>query len=585
MYKYLQQLILIPIILCMFSYNVFAADSKVSALAELAVTPADTDEMYINDGGTSKKIQYSNVMSGEAATAAALAADPTDCAANQFADVIAANGNLTCSAIVDADIPDDITITNAVYTTDFPLNQDTTGSAASTTGNSATATALAANGANCAADHYALGVDASGAVESCTADANTTYASSDFTLSDIGGSVTDAQVPDDITITLAGTATALAADPANCVTATHFAVGVDAGGVAECEAIADADVPNDITITLAATATASADNPTDCAAGSYPLGVDANWDVANCTDASTEIDSIVATHMAIVGTTSITGHITDTDWDTFNNKVSEATTVSAPLVKTTYDLSIPVATSLADGYLAKADWSTFNGKASLTAPTFATSITGSFLTASEILITDGDKKIVSAAVATYPSLTELSYIKGLSSAVQTQITAKVTGSYATSGEIDTGTEAAKVISPDTFQASKRNIRWLAFNLVEAGTALTTDTNIAGDFVSPIAGTILQSDSTPYYLYATNSTAGINTGTGLVVDIKLGGTSIMTTNKLDFDTTEKTTTTAATPPDLTTTALAVGNIITIDIDSIHDGTAAKGLTVYMAVLEN
>jgi len=354
-------------------------------------------------------------MSGEATTAASLAADPTDCAANQFADVIAANGNLTCSAIVDADIPDDITITNAVYTTDFPLNQDTTGSAASTTGNSATATALAANGANCAADHYALGVDASGAVESCTADANTTYASSDFTLSDIGGSVTDAQVPDDITITLAGTATALAADPANCVTATHFAVGVDAGGVAECEAIADADVPNDITITLAATATASADNPTDCAAGSYPLGVDANWDVANCTDASTEIDSIVATHMAIVGTTSITGHITDTDWDTFNNK------------------------------------------APTTSPTFATSITGSYLTASELLSTNASSEIVSLAVATYPSLTELSYVKGLSSAIQTQlnakapsasptITTKMTLDYATASELVSTNASKELVS-------------------------------------------------------------------------------------------------------------------------------------------
>jgi len=58
---------------------------------------------------------------------------------------------------------------------------------------------------------------------------------------------------------------------------------------------------------------------------------------------------------------------------------------------------------------------------------------------------------------------------------------------------------------------------------------------------------------------------------------------MTTNKLSFDSLEKTTTTAATPPDLTTTALAVGDIITIDIDSIHT-TAAKGLTVYIGVRE-
>ena len=155
---------------------------------------------------------------------------------------------------------------------------------------------------------------------------------------------------------------------------------------------------------------------------------------------------------------------------------------------------------------------------------------------------------------------------------------------ATTAEIDTGTDSTRAIPIDQLVASKRNIRWLIFNLIKGSTSLATETNIAGDFVSPIAGTILQSDTTPFYLYATNSTAGTNTGTGLVVDISIGGTSIMTTNKLDFDTTEKTTTTAATPPDLTTTALAVGDIITIDIDSIHDGTAAKGLTVYMAIRE-
>src|SRR3990167_5448565 len=45
------------------------------------------------------------------------------------------------------------------------------GSAGSTTGNAATATMLAANGANCTAGSYPLGVDASGAVEGCTSSA------------------------------------------------------------------------------------------------------------------------------------------------------------------------------------------------------------------------------------------------------------------------------------------------------------------------------------------------------------------------------------------------------------------------------
>ena len=47
------------------------------------------------------------------------------------------------------------------------------------------------------------------------------------------------------------------------------------------------------------------------------------------------------------------------------------------------------------------------------------------LTASEILITDANKNLTSAAVATYPSLAELAYVKGLTSAIQTQLDTKL----------------------------------------------------------------------------------------------------------------------------------------------------------------
>ena len=150
-------------------------------------------------------------------------------------------------------------------------------------------------------------------------------------------------------------------------------------------------------------------------------------------------------------------------------------------------------------------------------------------------------------------------------------------------DTDTGTSTTAFVTPDGLQGSKRNVRWLVFNVVDRLTDCSVLSNLGGDFLSPIAGTILQSDSAPFYIYATNSTAG-TTGT-MVVDVHLNGTTIMTTNKLDFDTTEKTTTTAATPPDLTDTTIAVGDILTIDIDAIHSGTAAKGLTVYIAVREN
>lgn len=65
------------------------------------------------------------------------------------------------------------------------------------------------------------------------------------------------------------------------------------------------------------------------------------------------------------------GVLTAADWNTFNNKVSTARTISttAPLtgggdLSANRVLAIPVATSLADGYLSAADWSTFNAKGS-----------------------------------------------------------------------------------------------------------------------------------------------------------------------------------------------------------------------------
>jgi hypothetical protein len=58
---------------------------------------------------------------------------------------------------------------------------------------------------------------------------------------------------------------------------------------------------------------------------------------------------------------------------------------------------------------------------------------------------------------------------------------------------------------------------------------------------------------------------------------------MATNKLDIETTEKTTEDAATQPDLTTSSFSAGDILTIDVDAIHT-TPAKGLSVTVSVLE-
>lgn len=62
------------------------------------------------DGVLLKDSGVTGVLTGNASTATALASNPTDCSANQFANAIAANGNLTCAAISDADIPADLTL-------------------------------------------------------------------------------------------------------------------------------------------------------------------------------------------------------------------------------------------------------------------------------------------------------------------------------------------------------------------------------------------------------------------------------------------------------------------------------------------
>jgi len=85
---------------------------------------------------------------------------------------------------------------------------------------------------------------------------------------------------------------------------------------------------------------------------------------------------------------------------------------------------------------------------------------------------------------------------------------------------------------------------------------------------------------PYAMTVTAVRASLTTaqasGNIFTVDINEGGSSILST-KITIDNTEKTSTTAATPPVISDTALADDAEMTIDIDQIGDGTA-KGLKV-------
>lgn len=87
---------------------------------------------------------------------------------------------------------------------------------------------------------------------------------------------------------------------------------------------------------------------------------------------------------------------------------------------------------------------------------------------------------------------------------------------------------------------------------------------------------------PYAFTLTGVRASVTTaptGAVLTVDINEAGVSILST-KLTIDATEKTSTTAATPPVISDTSLADDAEITIDIDTVGSTIAGAGLKVWL-----
>ena len=136
---------------------------------------------------------------------------------------------------------------------------------------------------------------------------------------------------------------------------------------------------------------------------------------------------------------------------------------------------------------------------------------------------------------------------------------------------------------------------------DAGGGLYTSRSVTGANIKSLAQTGLP---TVIQAAASDETTALSTGTGKVtfrmphamtltairaslstaqasgtiftVDVNQGGSSIIST-KITIDNTEKTSTTAAAPPVISTSALTDDAEITIDIDQIGNGTAA-GLKV-------
>jgi hypothetical protein len=87
---------------------------------------------------------------------------------------------------------------------------------------------------------------------------------------------------------------------------------------------------------------------------------------------------------------------------------------------TAHTFNLPTASATNRGLLSSADWSTFNGKQDAITGA-ATTITSSNLTASRALVSDGSGKVATNTVTS----TELGYLSGVTSAIQTQINSKI----------------------------------------------------------------------------------------------------------------------------------------------------------------
>lgn len=292
------------------------------------------------------------------------------------------------------------------------------------------------------------------------------------------------------------------------------------------------------------------------------------------------------------------GALSAADWSTFNSKGNgtiTSVTGTAPIASSG---GVTPAISIAD---AAADGTT-KGAATFTASDFnATSglvsidytngqaASGSakgFLTSTDWTTFNGKQAAITPAALTKVDDTNVTLTLGGS-----PTTALLQGASITAGWSGTLADA-RITSAATWNAKQAAL--------VSGTNIKTinSTSIlgSGNYATPFELVVAASDETtalttgtakitfrmPRAVTLTAVRASLTTaqasGTIFTVDINEGGVSILST-KLTIDNTETTSTTAATPPVISDTALADDAEITIDIDQIGNGSA-KGLKVIL-----
>ena len=174
---------------------------------------------------------------------------------------------------------------------------------------------------------------------------------------------------------------------------------------------------------------------------------------------------------------------------------------------------------------------------SITSPTIGTSLNASYATASTIAGFDASKNLITLATATYPSLAELAYVKGVTSAIQSQLDSKqASGSYITASSTDTLTNktltryletiATPAISAGTLaiDCSANNNFWVTHNANITNFAFS---NVPASGTQYTANVVLTQDATGTRTFPITATTSVYKVMGATIALNTAANAINT----------------------------------------------------------